>query len=105
MSVVLRGKHLKPKSRSLMVSRPQHTLNEIAARFSDEVDDELKRKFEETYNKAVSEMERSGAGGSNRLEKIANKLDEIREDGKITPEEARQWIETASHGDALPGEK
>ncbi len=103
LSVVLRGKNLKPKSRSLMVSKPQHTLNKIVAQFSDEVDDQLERKFIEVYNKTVSETERKGAGESGRLEKIAGKLDEIREDGKITPEEARMWIKTASGDDAHSG--
>jgi len=111
LSVVLRGKHLKPRSRSFMLATSQRTLDEIVAQISDGADDELKRKFRQAYDKVVSEMENKGAARGEGLERIVRQLDRIREDGEITPREARGWINMVLGSDErggtprVPGEK
>jgi len=100
LSVVIRGKHLKPKGRSILVSRPHRALEKIKGEFAPDVSEDLKKSFEDAYGVIVREMTEGGAQSHDRLVGAAESLQRIRSDGKITVEEAKAWIEATSRSGA-----
>ena len=96
LSVLIRGKYLKPKGRLLLVTRPARTLDKIRGEFAPDVSESLKKGFEDAYGVIVREMTEGGAQSHDRLVGAAESLQRIRSDGKITVEEAKAWIEATS---------
>ena len=93
LSVVIRGKNLKPKSRALMIARPERTLDKIKNEFAADVTEADRRKFEEAYRQLTSDMIKSGNPYQDRFGEAAEELARIRSDGKITAEETERWIQ------------
>ena len=96
LSVVIRGKNLKPKSRTLIVSRPERTLDKIRSEFAPDVTDAERRKFEDAYRQLIGDIVKNEAEYQNRFGETAEELARIRSDGKITAEEAQMWIKLVS---------
>jgi len=109
LSVVMRGKSMKPKSRALISSRPQKMLERIRTEFADDVPEAERKKFEEVYKKLIEDMLNGETSYQNRLTAAAEELARIRADGKITAEEAENWIKlvlkTEAENSVATGEK
>jgi|GEM_PF-2067627 len=100
LSVLLRGKYLKPKGRSLVISRSERTLEKIQGEFAQDVSEVERNRFTKTYERLIREMTDGGAQQHERLGAAVENLQQIRSDGIITAKEAATWIELVSQSGA-----
>jgi len=109
LSVVMRAKSLKPKSRALISSRPEKMLEKIRGEFAGDVSESDRKKFEGVYKKLIEDMLNGETSYQNRLTAAAEELARIRADGKITAEETEKWIKlvlkTEAENSVATGEK
>jgi len=92
ISVMMRAKKIKPKSRVFITSRSERMLEEIRREFAPGIDEDGKKKFEAAYGLVVREMEKPDSPDRAELTVIAQELAAIRKDKNITPGEAEKWI-------------
>lgn len=94
VSISLRGKSMKPKARALIAARNAKTLDKIRNEYTTEISAEGRARFEAAYGKFVTEVEKKDGENRTGIEAAAGDLTRIREDAKITPAEADEWIDT-----------
>lgn len=93
VSVLMLGKKAGPKARTVIISKPQTRFAQISAKLDSAMPQETKSRFLDVLKLYLNEVERAGALHSEGLVKSSEYLNEIQQDGKISPEEATRWAE------------
>ena len=95
LSVIIKGKSMKPKSRALVVAKPRARLKEIKGKLAPDMPPEVRENFLKDFGHYTDALEKYGSRGYKILNPLSQSLKVIEADGVITTEEAKEWSKAA----------